>query len=99
MMKQAQKMQADLQRTQASLAQKFVEASVASGKVKVTASATGDVTKISIDPAVVDPADVEMLEDLVLSAVKQAIADGRKLAADEMKKITGGMGLPPGLGF
>lgn len=99
MMKQAQKMQADVQRTQESLAQKFVEASVAGGKVKVTASATGDVTNISIDPVIVDPSDVAMLEDLILSAVRQAITDGRKVAEGEMKKITGGMGLPPGLGF
>lgn len=94
MMQQAQQMQAKLAATQAELANKTVEASVGGGKVSVTATAAGDVVSIKIDPSVVDPEDVEMLEDLVLAGVKQAIEDGRKLAAEEMKKITGGMNIP-----
>lgn len=94
MLQQAQQMQSKLAATQAELAKKTVEASVGGGKITVTASAAGDVLAIKIDPSVVDPGDVEMLEDLVLAGVKQAIEDGRKLAADEMKKVTGGMNIP-----
>ena len=54
---------------------------------------------LKIDPSVVDPGDVEFLQSLVLSAVQQGIESGRALAAEEMSKITGGMGLPPGMGF
>lgn len=97
MMKQMQKMQKDLQKTQAELADKEVEASVGGGKITVKANGAGEVLSIKIDPAVVDPEDVEMLEDLILSGVKQAIDQGKEMAADEMGKVTGG--LPPGLGI
>lgn len=99
MMKQAQKMQQDMQSMQAELAQKIVEASVGGGKVTVKANGAGEVLEIHIDPAVVDPEDVEMLEDLVLSGVKQAIEQGKALNDAEMKKLTSGLGLPPGMGF
>jgi DNA-binding YbaB/EbfC family protein len=98
MMQQAQKMQAKLAETQAQLSERTVEASAGGGKVTVTASGAGDILSIKIDPSVVDPQDVEMLEDLVLAGVKQAIEDGRTMAADEMKKATGGMNIP-GLPF
>lgn len=94
MLQQAQQMQSKLASVQADLAKKTVEASAGGGKITVTATAGGDVLSIKIDPSVVDPQDVEMLEDLVLAGVKQAIEDGRKLAADEMKKVTGGMNIP-----
>ena len=99
MMKQVQKMQKDMQKTQAELAEKEVEASVGGGKITVTANGAGDVLSIKIDPAVVDPDDVEMLEDLVLSGVKQAIEKGKAMSADEMGKLTEGMPMPPGMGF
>ena len=67
--------------------------------MSVTANGAGDVLKIKIDPAVVDPEDVELLEDLVLSAVKQAIEQGKAMSQAEMAKLTAGLGLPPGLGF
>lgn len=94
MMQQAQQMQSKLAAVQADLANKTVEASAGGGKITVTANGAGDVLSIKIDPSVVDPQDVEMLEDLVLVGVKQAIENGRALAADEMKKVTGGMNLP-----
>lgn len=94
MLQQAQKMQAKLAETQASLSEKTVESSTAGGKIRVTASGAGDVLSIKIDPAVVDPQDVEMLEDLVLVGVKQALEDAREMAAGEMKKVTGGMNIP-----
>jgi len=98
MLKQAQQMQKKVQDAQESLAGREVEASVGGGKVCVTATAAGDILSIRIDPAVIDPEDAEMLEDLVLTGVKQAIEEGRKVAASEMEKATGGMGGMPGMG-
>lgn len=94
MLKQAQQMQSQLAETQAKLADKTVEASSGGGKVTVTANGAGDVVAIKIDPSVVSADDVEMLEDLVLVAVKQAIGDAKKLAGDEMGKITSGLNIP-----
>jgi nucleoid-associated protein EbfC len=99
MMKQAQQMQKKMGEMQAELAALEFEASVGGGKVKVKANGAGDVTAISIDKAVVDPDDVEMLEDLVLSGVKQAIEKAKAASQSEMSKLTAGLGLPPGLGF
>ncbi|MEM1441503.1 MAG: YbaB/EbfC family nucleoid-associated protein [Verrucomicrobiota bacterium] len=99
MMKQAQQMQKKMGEMQAELAEKEFEASVGGGKVTVVANGAGDVVSIKIDPAVVDPDDVEMLEDLVLSGVKQAIEQGKAVNQEEMGKLTAGLGLPPGLGF
>jgi DNA-binding YbaB/EbfC family protein len=94
MLKQAQQMQAKLAETQAELAEKTIEASVGGGKVKVVANGAGDVVSIKIDPQVVDPTDVEMLEDLVLSGVQQAIEDAKKMASGEMGKLTAGLNIP-----
>ncbi|HEX3817002.1 MAG TPA: YbaB/EbfC family nucleoid-associated protein [Chthoniobacterales bacterium] len=97
LMKQAQKMQEQMAKTQAELEEKTVEVSAGGGKVKVTANGAGDVLAIKIDKTVVDPEDVEILEAMILSGVQQAIAQGKELASSEMSKLTGGMGLPPGL--
>ena len=100
MMKQAQQMQGKMQQAQAELGEREVEASVGGDKVKVVANCAGDVLSIKIDPQIIDPEDAEILEDLVLAGVKQAIEQGRDVMAEEMKKITGGMGmggLPGGL--
>ncbi|MCG8600292.1 MAG: YbaB/EbfC family nucleoid-associated protein [Verrucomicrobiales bacterium] len=99
MMKQAQQMQKKMGQMQEELAEKNFEASVGGGKVTVVANGAGEVSSIKIDPAVVDPDDVEMLEDLVLSGVKQAIAQAKEESAAEMSKLTAGLGLPPGMGF
>ena len=99
MMQQAQAMQEKMLAAQEELAEKTVTATAGGGKVTVVATGAGDVVSIKIDPAVVDPQDVEMLEDLVLTGVKKAIEDGKALAQSEMGKLTGGMGLPQGLGF
>ncbi|MBV9658688.1 MAG: YbaB/EbfC family nucleoid-associated protein [Verrucomicrobia bacterium] len=98
MLKQAQKMQEEVARAQAGLADRSVTASVGGGKVTVVANGAGEVTSIKIAREIVDPEDVEFLEDLVLSGVKQAIDDAKKLAESEMGKITSGLGLP-GMGF
>ncbi|HEV2994759.1 MAG TPA: YbaB/EbfC family nucleoid-associated protein [Chthoniobacterales bacterium] len=97
LMKQAQKMQEQMAKTQAELEEKTVEVSAAGGKVKVTANGAGDVVSIKIDKEIVDPNDVEFLEEVVLSGVQQAIEQGKALAQTEVSKITGGLGIP-GLG-
>ncbi len=99
MLKQAQKMQADMQKTQAGLADRTVTASVGGGKVTVIANGAGEVTSIKIAKEIVDPEDVEFLEDLVLTGVKQAITEAKQMAESEMSKLTSGLGLPPGMGF
>ncbi|PYK37674.1 MAG: nucleoid-associated protein [Verrucomicrobia bacterium] len=93
LMKQAQKMQEQMARTQAELEEKTVEVSAGGGKVKVIANGAGEVISIKIDKAILDPNDVEFLEEVVLSGVKQAIEQGKALAQSEMSKITGGLGL------
>lgn len=94
LMQQAQQMQAGMQKTQEELAAKTVEARVAGGKVVVVANGAGDVQSITIDPAVVDPSDVEFLQDLVLTGVQEAVSNGKAMAAEEMSKLTGGLGIP-----
>lgn len=94
LMKQAQQMQAGLAAKQEELAKQTVEASAGGGKVHVTATCAGDVLSIRIDPAVIDPADAEFLEGLVLKAVQDAIHMGKEHSAAEMKKLTGGLGIP-----
>ncbi len=94
LMKQAQQMQAGLAAKQEELATQTVEASVGGGKVNVVATCAGDVVSIKIDPSVIDPADAEFLEDLVLKGVQEAISKGKDKSAAEMKKLTGGLGIP-----
>ena len=92
LMKQAQKMQEQMAKTQAELEEKTVEVQAGGGKVTVVANGAGDVVSIKIAKEIVDPEDVEILEDLVLSGVQQAIEQGKALAQSEMTKITGGLG-------
>jgi DNA-binding YbaB/EbfC family protein len=99
MMQQAQKMQEQMLKAQEDVSKKMVTATAGGGKVTVVANGAGDVVSIKISPEVVDPQDVEMLEDLVLTGVRKAIEEGKMLAQSEMGKLTAGMGLPPGLGF
>ena len=94
LMKQAQQMQAELAAKQEELALQTVDASVGGGKVNVIATCAGDVLSIKIDPSVVDPSDVEFLEDLVLKGVQEALTKGKEKTAAEMKKLTGGLGIP-----
>jgi len=87
-------MQEQMAKTQAELEQRTVEVSAGGGKVKVTANGAGDIIAIKIDKEVIDPNDVEFLEEMVLSAVKQGIEQGKALAHSEMSRITGGLGIP-----
>lgn len=94
MMKQVQKMQAQMSLMQEELGKEVVEATSGGGMVTVKANGHGDVVSICISKEVVDPEDVEMLEDLVLSAVTEAIRQGRELAEKRMGSLTGGLSIP-----
>jgi DNA-binding YbaB/EbfC family protein len=98
-MQQAQEMQSKLQQIQDDLANQTVTATAGGGMVTVIADGKGQVTKVQIDKSVVNPSDVEMLEDLVLVAVRDAQRKAGDLAKDEMGKLTGGLNLPFQLPF
>jgi DNA-binding YbaB/EbfC family protein len=94
MMKQIQKMQADMAKVQEELRQKTVDASVGGGVVTVVANGHQEIKEIRIDKSVVDPEDVEMLQDLILAAVNEALRKSQDLASSEMGKVTGGLNIP-----
>jgi DNA-binding YbaB/EbfC family protein len=94
LMKQAARMQQQMEKVQADLAARTVEASSGGGAVKVVAKCDGSVASIKIDPQAVTPSDVGMLEDLVLTAVNQALAQAKDIANGEMGKLTSGMSIP-----
>ncbi|WP_029687600.1 YbaB/EbfC family nucleoid-associated protein [Thermoanaerobacter sp. A7A] len=94
MIKQAQQMQEEMKRVQEELVQKTVEATAGGGMVKVVANGRKELVSIEISPDVVDKEDVEMLEDLVLAAVNQALRNAEEMIASEMAKITGGLNIP-----
>ncbi len=93
MMKQMQKMQADMAEAQDALAEATVEGSAGGGVVKVVVTGTGDVQSVQIAPEVVDPDDVEMLEDLVLAAVSDGLRRAHELQGERMGNVTGGLDL------
>lgn len=93
-MKQAQKMQADMARVQDELKEERVEASVGGGVVTVTMTGDMAVERVHIDPAAVDPDDVAMLEDMVAAAVNEAMRQAQELASAKMASVTGGMNIP-----
>ncbi|MBM3597037.1 MAG: YbaB/EbfC family nucleoid-associated protein [Alphaproteobacteria bacterium] len=97
MMKQAQQMQAKMAEMQAKLDQIEVTGAAGGGMVQVTLNGKGDMRKVKIDPSLVDPKDVEVLEDLILAAANDAKAKVEAHVAAEMAKLTGGLNLPPGL--
>jgi len=99
LMQQAQQMQGKLQQIQDDLEKQTVTATAGGGMVTVTTDGKGNVSRIKIDPSVVNAADVEMLEDLVLVAVRDAQKKAADLAKDEMGKLTGGLNLPFKLPF
>jgi DNA-binding YbaB/EbfC family protein len=96
MLKQVQKMQAEMMAAQESLKDERVEASAGGGMVKVVATGELAIESIKIDPAAVDPEDVDMLEDTVLAAVNEALRSAQELAASKMGNVTGGLGGPGG---
>ncbi|HMO50480.1 MAG TPA: YbaB/EbfC family nucleoid-associated protein [Kiritimatiellia bacterium] len=94
LMKQAQSMQKNMEKLQADLAAREYEATSGGGMVKAVVQGSMTLNRVEIDPKVVDPSDVDMLQDLVVSAVNTALSNAREDAATEMAKVTGGMGLP-----
>jgi nucleoid-associated protein EbfC len=98
LLKQAQEMQRRMQETTRSLSERVVEGSSGGGAVKVFVNGNYEVQAVKIQKAAVDPDDVDGLEDLVTTAVRQALNAARELHDREMQKVTGGMNLP-GMGF
>jgi DNA-binding YbaB/EbfC family protein len=94
LMQQAQQMQAGLQQMQAELEQRTVTGLAGGGLVRVDADGKGTVRKVTLDPKVVDPADVAMLEDLIVVAVADAQRAAARLQEEETRRLTGGMELP-----
>ncbi len=97
LMKQAQEMQSKMAEAQAKLDTIIVEGESGAGLVKATASAKGQVTRLSIDPSLFNPDDREVVEDLIVAAIKDAQEKAQTAAAEEMGKVTEGLGLPPGM--
>ncbi len=94
MLKQAQKMQQDMLKAQQEIEEKEIEASSGGGAVTVKVSGKKEILSIKILPEVVDPDDVEMLEDLITAAVNEAMRKADEESAKEMSKFTGGMNIP-----
>ena len=94
LMKQAQQLQAKMARMQEEMGQKTIEASAGGGMIKVVANGKQEIVSVHIEKEVVDPEDVEMLQDLILAAVSEALVQSQKMASEEMGKLTGGMSIP-----
>ncbi|MGA8242227.1 MAG: YbaB/EbfC family nucleoid-associated protein [Desulfobacterales bacterium] len=94
MMKQAQKLQAKMLRIQEELAEKTIESTAGGGMVKVVANGKQQIVSIQIEKEVVDPDDVEMLQDLVMAAVNDALTKSQEMVSAEMTKLTGGLSIP-----
>ncbi len=97
LLKQANKMKEQMEKLQQEAGEKTVEASSGGGMVTVVAKAKGEVLSITIEPSIVQDDDLEMLQDLITAAVNEALNRGQDLMKNEVSKLAGGMGLPPGL--
>jgi len=97
LMKQAQQMQARMGELQARLAETEISGAAGGGMVQVTVNGKGEMRRVKIDPQLVKPEDVEVLEDLIVAASNDAKSKAEALMAEEMQKLTGGLNLPPGL--
>jgi len=93
-MKQAARMQQQMEKVQADLAQRTIEATSGGGAVKVTAKCDGTIASIKIDPQAINPDDAQLLEDLIVTAANQALSQARDIANSEMGKVTSGMQIP-----
>ena len=94
LMKQAQQMQARMAKMQEEVGMRTVEAAAGGGMVKVVANGKQEILSIVMEPEVVDPDDIEMLQDLVLAAINQALRESQAMMTDEMSKLTGGLKIP-----
>jgi len=93
-MKQAARMQQQMEQVQAQLAARAVEATSGGGAVKVVAKCDGSIASIKIDPQALNPSDAQLLEDMILTAANQALAQAREISNAEMGKVTSGLSLP-----
>ncbi|MDB6057643.1 MAG: DNA-binding protein YbaB/EbfC family [Verrucomicrobiales bacterium] len=93
-MKQAARMQEQMTQIQANLAARKVEGSSGGGAVKVTATCDGSLASIKIDPQTLNPSDAQVLEDMIIVAVNQALAQAKQISSDEMGKATAGFNIP-----
>ena len=98
LLRQAQKMQEKMAEVQKGLAEKTCEASSGGGMVTATVNGSQELVALTIDPSVVDPEDIEMLQDLVVAAVSEAFRRSKEMASEEMGKVTAGLGGPGGPG-
>ena len=94
LMKQAARLQEQMEKVQSDLANRTIEATSGGGAVKVVAKCDGTLASIKIDPAAVNPQDVQMLEDMIVSASNQALAQAREVSTREMGKVTSGLSIP-----
>ena len=94
LMKQAARAQQQLEQIQAQLATRTVEATSGGGAVKVVAKCDGNIASIKIDPQALNPADAQLLEDMILSATNQALSQAKEISNTEMSKVTSGLNLP-----
>ena len=97
LMKQAQEMQNRMQEVQARLEAMELQGESGAGLVRVTLNGKGEMKQVKLDPKLIDPSDIEMLEDLIVAAHRDAKTKLESAAAEEMQKMTGGLQLPPGL--
>ncbi len=97
LMKQATKMKEQMAKVQEEVGEREVEATSGGGMVTVTAKAKGEVTSIKIEPDVINENDQDMLQDLIVAAINEALKQGQKLMNNEVSKLAGGLGLPPDL--
>lgn len=94
MMKQVQKVAEETQRIEQELGEQRIEATSGGGMVKAVANGRGEILEIKINPQVVDPEDVEMLEDLIVSAVREALEKGSQMKSERLQELTGGLSIP-----
>ncbi len=99
LMNQMQKLQEDMEKTQAALEDEEITVTAGGGVVKLTMTGKRKVHSLEIDPEIIDPDDVEMLQDIIMAAVNDALDQVEKLQEDRMGGLTNGLDLPPGLGL
>jgi DNA-binding YbaB/EbfC family protein len=99
MLQKVQQLQEEMVKTQDALADETISVTAGGGAIEITITGQQRLRAVKIDPDVVDPDDLEMLQDLIMAAVNEAIEQSQKMAADRLGELTGGLGLPPGLGL
>ena len=99
MMKQAQQLQSKMQDIHAELEQLEIEGEAGAGMVRIVLNGRGDMRRVTVDPALLKPEDAEIIEDLIVAAFGDAKRKSQEVMQEKMKQVTGGLPLPPGLGF